>query len=155
MPALAVLLAVLGAACGGGSSSVTRREYIHRADAVCREAAKQVLRVSAPKGSSESEIGRAAARIVAAQRRALAELKALPEPSEPSGTVTKWIALVDQTLDQADASVRAQQRGDVTTALRANQHGAVLDGRADELARGYGMRVCVSAAAASAPTPGT
>ena len=127
---------------------MTRRAYIHRADAICRRAAKQVQRVTAPEGSSQAELGRAAAKIVAAQRQALEELKALPTPSEPSGTVTRWIALVDQTLDQADASAHAQERGDVTAAVRANQHGAVLDGRADELARGYGMRLCVSAAAA-------
>lgn len=140
-------LAVVPAACGGGKSTLTRAQYIRQADAICRKAAKQVQRVAAPEGSSEAELASAAAKIVAAQRAALDELEALSAPSEPAETVPKWIALVDQTLDQADASVRAQRKGDVAAAVRANTNGEVLDGRADELARGYGMHVCVSAAA--------
>lgn len=93
----------------------------------------------------------ASAAVVGIQRRALSRLRGLVAPTADRTTITEWLALVDQTLGQSDASVRAQRTGDVQAALRANTNGEALDRRADDLARGYGITDCVQAASALAP----
>jgi hypothetical protein len=62
--------------------------------------------------------------------------------------VTKWIALVDQTIDQAEVSAESQRKGNIARALTANVNGAAPDRRADDLARGYGLVPCVQATTA-------
>lgn len=89
-----------------------------------------------------------AANVVAVQRKALARLRALQPPKRDRSQITEWIALVDQTIDQADVSAEAQRNGDIARALTANINGAALDRRADELARNYGLDTCVQATTA-------
>jgi hypothetical protein len=54
---------------------------------------------------------------------------------------------VDQTIDQAEMSAKSQQDGDIPRAVTANVNGAALDARADQIARSFGLKTCVQAAA--------
>jgi hypothetical protein len=151
--ALAVAAAgtvVMGAACGGGSGDLTKAEYVRAANRVCREAAAQVRALKAPDPGDSVAVARAGARVVAIQRTALTELEQLRPPGADRARITEWTALVDQTLDQATAAVAALRSGDTAAAVTANQHGATLDERADEIARRYGIGACVAAASRTA-----
>jgi hypothetical protein len=88
----------------------------------------------------------AAAQVVAVQRQALARLRAIRPPKEDRNEVARWIALVDQTIDQAEVSAQSQRDGDIARALTANVNGAALDQRADELAEAFGLDSCTQAA---------
>jgi len=144
----AALLALL-AACGG-SSGLSKADYVKQADAVCRDGAKQIAALEVP--SDVTGLPAAAARVVAVQRATLDRLRAIHPPKADKAQIAKWIALVDQTLDQAEMSASSQRRGDLQRAVTANANGAALDGRADEIARGYGLRTCVQAATAPTTT---
>lgn len=98
---------------------------------------------------------KAAADLVAVQREALDRLRAIRPPKLDRSEIAKWIALVDQTIDQAELSAASQQDGDFQRATTANVNGAALDLRADELARAYGLRMCVHSATPSVTSPTT
>jgi len=135
-------------ACGGGDGSLTRAEYTREANHICRAAAAQVRTVKPPDPADPAAVARAGAHVVAIQRRALVRLRGLRPPDADEPQLVRWVALVDQTLDQADASVAAQRKDDAGAAITANQHGAMLDARADQIARRYGLTSCGAATAA-------
>lgn len=149
----AVLLMVALVACGGGGG-MTKAGYVKQANAICRDAAKQVAALRIPGRVDITDMPKAAANVVAVQRKAVDRLRAIKAPKPDRAELVRWIALVDQTIDQADVSAEAQKDGDIPRAITANANGAALDRRADEIARGYGLRMCVQAATAPA-TPTT
>lgn len=147
-------LLVLLAACGG-SSGLSKADYVRQANAVCRDGAKQIAALQIPDPDDVAGLPTAAARVVAVQRRTLDQLRAIHPPKGDKAEIAKWIALVDQTVDQAEVSASSQRDGDLKRAATANVNGAALDVRADELARGYGSRMCVQAATAPTTTTTT
>jgi hypothetical protein len=149
----AVLLTALLGACGGGGGT-TKADYVKQANAICRDAAKQVAALRIPARADITDMPKAAAKVVTVQRKAVDRLRAIKPPKHDRAVIVKWIALVDQTIDQADVSAAAQKDDDIPRAVTANANGTALDRRADEIARGYGLRMCVQAATAPA-TPTT
>jgi hypothetical protein len=126
---------------------MTKAAYVKQANLVCHDAATSVAALKLPDTGDVSTVPKAAKEIVAVQRKALEQLKAIRPPKEERPEITKWIALVDQTIDQAEMSARAQQDGDIQRAITANVNGAALDARADQLAKAFGLKTCVQAAA--------
>jgi hypothetical protein len=131
-------------ACGGGGGT-TRAEYVREANSVCRNAAKQVAALELPAGADVADVPAAAMAVVKVQRMALERIRAIDAPQPDEAEIAKWIALVDQTIDQAEVSAESQRDGDLTRAVTANVNGAALDHEADQLARRYGLRTCVLA----------
>jgi hypothetical protein len=149
----AAVAGLLLVACGGGGG-MTRADYVKEANSVCRKAARDVAAIDA-NGSDVEQLPKVAGEVVAVQRKALDQLKAIKVPKEDRTRITKWIALVDQTIDQAEVSAESQRSGDITRAMAANVNGAALDRRADELARAYGLGGCVRAATPPSSTTTT
>jgi hypothetical protein len=147
-------VALLVVACSGGGGT-TKADYVKQANAVCRDAAKQVAAVRIPGRADVASMPRVAADVVGVQRRALIHLKAIKPPKQDRARITRWIALVDQTIDQADLSAKAQKDGDIPRAIAANANGTALDHRADDIARAYGLRMCVQAASPPRTPPTT
>jgi uncharacterized lipoprotein len=140
------VVAVL-AACGG-SSGMTKADYVKQANRVCHDAATSVAALKLPDTNDVTTIPVAAKKIVVAQRSALERLKAIKPPKADRPAITKWIALIDQTIDQAEVSAQSQEDGDIQRAITANVNGAALDARADQIAKAFGLKTCVQAAAA-------
>lgn len=136
---------VLIAACGGGGET-TKAAYVQEANAICGDTARKLAAVEVPADDDVAGIPAAAAAVVAVQRQALEQLREIEAPKDDTIQIAKWIALVDQTIDQAEVSAESQRDGDITRAVVANVNGAALDERADEIARKYGLRRCVAAA---------
>jgi hypothetical protein len=95
------------------------------------------------------EFGRAASRVCAhangrhritAQRSALADLRDLEAPKAERSEVEKWLAVVDQMLDEAELAEASTDGGDSFTAAEASQRATELDGRAVTLAHRLGVR---------------
>ncbi|MBM3674299.1 MAG: hypothetical protein FJW88_04980 [Actinobacteria bacterium] len=132
--------------CGGdGDGTLTHAELRAQADRACRRAARAVQEVGAPDPSDLDAAAKASRRVVSIQRRALVTLRRLEPPTDDEARYARWIALVDQTLDQAEASVEAQAAGDLGVADQANENGRLLDARADEIASELGFSDCVGA----------
>lgn len=121
---------------------------MRKANAVCRDGAAKISLLRIPGRADVTSMPATAANVVAVQRKALARLRVLQPPKKDRSEITQWIALVDQTIDQADVSAEAQRHGDIARALTANINGAALDRRADDLARRYGLVTCVQATTA-------
>jgi hypothetical protein len=152
---LAGAIVVLALAACGGSSGLTKADYVHQANAVCLGAATQVAALHVPGRADVAAMPKAALDVVSVQRTALARLKAIRPPKHDRAEIAKWIALVDQTIGQAELSARAQRDGDISRAVTANVNGAALDRRADQLARAYGLTRCVQAATPPSTTTTT
>ena len=60
----------------------------------------------------------------------------------------QWLALVARTIDAADTSLGAQERGDLAAATDANTRGAATAIRADAVARELGLAACATTTAA-------
>jgi hypothetical protein len=136
------------AACGGGGGGPTKAEFVRKANAVCRADAAKISVLRIPGRADVASMPATAADVVAVQRKALARLRALQPPKQDRTEIAKWIALVDQTIDQAEVSAESQRDGNIPRALTANINGAALDRRADDLARSYGLVTCVQATTA-------
>ena len=151
---MALLLGAMPAACSGGSSGPTRVEFVRQANRVCRNAAAEVSKLRIPGRADVGSMPQAASEVVAVQRRYLARLRAIERPKEDRTQIAQWLALVDQTIDQAEVSAQSQSDGDIARAVTANLNGAALDRRADERARALGLEDCVQATSAP-PTTST
>ena len=142
-----VVVVALLAACGG-SSGMTKADYVKQANRVCHDAATAVAALKLSDTSDVTTIPKAAKKIVVAERAALKRLKAIRPPKEDRPEINKWVALIDQTIDQAELSAEFQQDGVIQRAVTANDNGAALDARADQIAKAFGLKTCVQAAAA-------
>jgi len=103
------------AACGGGSSRLSAPAYARAASSVCLRANRAVARVAVPPFSSRRDAAHAMALVVAIQRRTIDDLRDLRPPGDLSGTVQRWIALLDQAADELErtgAHLRAGRDGD-------------------------------------------
>jgi hypothetical protein len=125
---------------------------VREANSVCRNAAKQVAALELPAGADVADVPEAAMAVVKVQRAALERIRAIEVPAPDEAEIARWIALVDQTIDQAEVSAESQRDGDLNRAVAANVNGAALDHRADQLARRFGLRACVQAATAPTST---
>lgn len=149
----AVAAGLLLVVCGGGGG-LSKAGYVAQANAICRAAARNVAALDAG-GSDVEQLPQVVGEVVEVQRKALDKLRAIKAPNEDRTEIAKWIALVDQTIDQAEVSAQSQRAGDITRAMAANLNGAALDRRADQLARSYGVNRCVRAATPPSTTTTT
>jgi hypothetical protein len=149
---LALVLSVFGLACSGGDEGPTRAQYARQANRVCRNAAVKISTLRIPGRADVTNMPQAATEVVAVQREYLERLRAIEIPKDDRTGIVKWIALVDQTIDQAEVSARSQLDGDIPRAATANLNGAALDRRADDLAQAYGLNACIQS---TTPPPTT
>ncbi len=142
------LAAVSLAVAGCGSSAVTKKDYIARANAICSTAVRDVRNVTPPSttgGASLPELGRyleGVSPIVAAEAK---QLRAIPHPKADRALLARYLTAVGATASQyralADAA-RAHDRQAMNAATAA-----LLANPAAGLARRYGLADCAGAAA--------
>jgi len=125
------------AACGGGNERLAAPEYASEASTLCRRGNRAVARVeippfTGPHGASRAA-ARAMARIVVVQRDTIAELRDVRPPQQLTGTVQKWIALLDQGADELEAMSGHLRAGRTDEALDYGAKATTLLDRAREL----------------------
>jgi hypothetical protein len=146
----AVLLgALLGVLVGcGGNGALSISEYRTQVRAICRDTSRRTGKLHVPDANDAAALVRLGRRTVAIQRAALHSIRALDAPESRRARVDQWLGLVARTIDSADSSLRAQERGDLAAATSANTTGAAVAIRADAIARDLGVATCVTTAAA-------
>jgi hypothetical protein len=131
--------------CGGGNERLAAPEYVREASKLCRRGNRAVARVEisplAPHGASMAA-SRAVARIVVVQRDTIDELRHVRPPEELTGTVQKWIALLDQGADELDVMSVRLQTGHTDQALEYGAKATTLLDRARELVAPLRLTSC-------------
>jgi hypothetical protein len=145
----AALIAGLGtwcvslAACSGSTVGMSKADYVRRAGTICRTASDAVGKVKADASSPDS-VGGSIGKVVTIERAAARQLRALRPPTGHADALGRWLTLVDDSLDQLDASARAAAEGDAHSAGAANLHSKDLQQQADAVAQQYGVTACVT-----------
>lgn len=138
-----MLVVVVGSVSGcAGDGPLTEREYRRAVNGVCRSATLATAKLAPPDVTQPDRriaVGRRAVRI---QQDSLRQLQKLDAPTANERRVGRWMNLVGRTIEQAHASLRAQEQVDLAAAARANAEGAVLRVRAEVIARELGVDDC-------------
>jgi hypothetical protein len=121
------------AACGGGSGHLSALDYARAASRVCVRANRAVALVSVPSFSARHDAAHAMARVVSIQRRTIDDLRGLRPPGQLSGTVQRWIALLDQAADELDRTGAHLRAGRDGQAVEFGAKATTLLDRAREL----------------------
>jgi len=125
-------LIVALAACGGGSERLSAAGYAREAGKLCARANRAVGRVELPTVPDHSTAGRLE-RVVAIQRHAIDDLRALRPPTRLSSLVQRWIALLDQATDELERMRDQLRIGRTAEASAYGEKAATLSARAREL----------------------
>lgn len=136
--AIVAALALAGAGCGGGSSSLTKAEFTKQAEKICEDAkAREItaFTTSAAKSQQKKLSGEAASKFIVEGTlqpvEAMAdEIGELGTPSGDRGQVAKIIEAFESTADEA--------RQDPAAALKATG----VYRKADQVAARYGLTAC-------------
>lgn len=137
-------------------SSLTKAEYIKKADAICEEgatfigdaldealAAADALEMN---NTHDARLDLAETMdVFAAQLSATTrELRALAPPAEDPATVSKYLDALDSTIKSLEGFSSAVESNDVSRARELHDEGVSTSNTAKDLARGYGFKVCGS-----------
>lgn len=141
-----VLTAVVLAACicgaCGGDGPLSHHAHAREASELCRRESRVADGTDLPSLDRPEEAARAIERAVQRQRTVLADLRELAPPKVEEGAIERWLALIDQMLDEADLMVRQLRRGDHAAASDTAARVAALDARSAELARRNDIAAC-------------
>jgi hypothetical protein len=140
---LAVALLTSSVIVGCGSRTVTKRDYVARADAICASALRS-LRAAGPASSLSAYLG-SAVPILRSQDH---QLRALPAPSQSAAdraTLSRYLAALDADLRSYQALQSAAQAGNAEAATGAES--ALRVSPTTTLAARYGLRDCAAPSA--------
>ncbi len=141
----AVMLMLAG--CGG--SSPTKSDVIARGNAICASALRQVRATATPPGGAGSLAGLSdyLKQVVPIVRKEIANLRALPRPSQDGALLNRYIAAVTATKSDYDRLAAAAKNGDSTGTSQALA--ALQASPSAALAKRYGLTTCAGAAGTS------
>ena len=126
------LVMVVGG-CGGGSERLSAPAYAREVSALCRRANRAVARIEIPPLGSEQSAARTIAGVVVVQREAIDDLRDVRAPDSLAGTVQKWIALLDQGVDELELMSIRMRAGRTGEAADYGAKATTLLDRAREL----------------------
>lgn len=143
------------AACGGGDSgssggeTLTKAQYITRADRICKQLEEATRTYSEqvdalPAGADTTRIANILKSGLAKTRKGVERLKALKAPSEKRATLDAYFTSIDKAVVAYDGLVDAVSAKDEAKARRlARQIDPLFDDQR-RLARQYGFQQCRS-----------
>jgi hypothetical protein len=145
------LACAAGAAGCGGSSRLTKQQFITRADAICTNTQTQLAKLVFPTGNpstaSPAQLKQVASvldQALALQKQQIADLKKLKPPKDFAGSFSDSLDELSEGMEHATDAADAARNGDgaaVSTSLAAAQSKAT---EANERAKVYGLKVCGS-----------
>jgi hypothetical protein len=135
------LVMVMGG-CGGGSERLSAPEYAREVSTLCRRGNRAIARIEIPPLASERDAARAMTSVVVVQRDTIDDLRGVRPPEALTGTVQKWIALLDQGADELELMSIHLRAGRTGEALDFGVKTTVLLDRARELAAPLQVTAC-------------
>jgi hypothetical protein len=168
-----VSAAVLGASCGGSTfpsvegapssstttgpsssttaATLTKAEYVARANAVCATGNARSERIGDPGSDLKTEAEAVDAGAVIATDT-LRELRRLPVPDADAWSVETIYAHYDKLIKDAARVSAALRAGDLATAQRVEQDAQADESAADAAADAFGLTVCGSNSGSDVPS---
>jgi hypothetical protein len=147
------LLAVIAASlCGCGSSPVTRRDFVARANAICEATLRSVRNVPPPSttGSvSPSDLARYVRAVIPIIESELRQLRSLPRPPADREAIGRYLTALEGVVSHYRALGAAAGAGDRQG--MANALAALQASPAGDLAARYGLIACAGSSG-TAPT---
>jgi len=140
------VLASFAAACGSGDGRLSAGQFAHRATRACARANRQASELDIP-ALDEHGSARAITRVIAIERRAIAELHGLQPPQRLEARVDEWLATIDQLVVETEFLRESVEHGDRNVADAIAVRAARLSLRSQVLAARLGVRGCTM------PTP--
>ena len=130
------------AGCGGGGERLGAPAYAREASKLCRRGNLAVARIEIPPLTEHLDASRAMARIVVVQRGTIDELRGLRPSERLTGTVQKWIALLDQGADELEQMSARLRAGNTDEAVGYGAKATTLLDRARELVAPLRLSSC-------------
>lgn len=141
--ALAGVLTLLVAACGGGGDArLSEEEFQSQANAICAKYQKQLDALGTP--ASLDEIPELVDQALAILNKEVDEIDALNPPQELQSDVDKLLAATDRTRAAADDLSAAATSGDQAAVQQALDEGNAATKEADDLASSLGLDECAN-----------
>ena len=138
---LVVLSALLAAAaCGGGSGTLTKAEFIEQADKLCAAANDELDALPEPK--SPEELRTVLEKGVSRTRKLLSDLRALNEPEADEQALEEIYSLVERSIAKLDEADAALASGNVAAVDGIVQAGQGLLDQANAASKTYGLKDC-------------
>ena len=139
--ALAGVLVLLSAGCGGGDGErLSKEEFQTQANAICAKYQKQIDAIGAP--SSLDEVPDLISQILPILNKEIDEISALDPPEELQSDFDKMLAATDRTKAAADDLSEAAKAGDQAGVQQALEEGNAASKEADDLAANLGLQDC-------------
>jgi len=143
---LAIAAALMIAACGTARTraGVTKAQFAAQADAVCRGAHAKLAYITerAAKLGRPSSTPGVMRKEVAVARAATAQLESLPEPPGEDATIARWLTARTVAATVASDAAEAPSGEDVAAVRDVFAELEAARGRAQRLARDYGLEAC-------------
>ena len=140
-----IALALLLAACGGGSSRLSRGELVARAGKICTDQARTIAEIPRGPATAENAAGYLGA-VLSVVERGVKQFHALKPPRELESTYTRFLAELDRNADilrtlraAAAARTRKQYEAGLSDLHRSRR-------RIDSLERRLGFTGCAGGA---------
>jgi hypothetical protein len=130
------------AGCGGGSERLAAPTHAREASNLCRRGNRAVAQVEIPPLTEHHDASRAMARIVVVQRATIDDLRNLRPSERLTGTVQKWIALLDQGADELELMSVRLRAGHTDEAVEYGAKATTLLDRARELVAPLRLTSC-------------
>ena len=139
-----VLLSFVSAGCmGGDDESVSREDYIAKADGVCGDYQVRLSRIPRPVTADPAELGIYLERALPIAREQHEELSDLPRPEgDERDQIDQMLALLEQELDFNEAAQKAASEGNRTALDSQLQQGGAVSAQAGQLAEQLGFVLC-------------
>jgi hypothetical protein len=143
------LVALVAAGCGGGSDTIPNKEYVKRVKDRCtaykheRDQAQKEIKGN-PLASPE-KLKAAAPAIVTVNdtlRKAVSDLKVIPDPKKGANRVQSTFAAVDEGMAALTAADAAAREGDLRGIKRAFKEVNAAFARANKIGRELGFGTC-------------
>ena len=133
-----VALAVLAAGCG--DQTLSRSEFVSKADAICSKYDKRLEALPEPK--SIDDVGALADKAIPIVEDGIGELDDLDPPEELKGRVDRWLDLNKSELENFKRLRDAARKGDATRTQSLATQISATEKQADAAAREIGLKEC-------------
>lgn len=137
---LSVALAAVVVAGCGGSSTLSRADFVKQANAVCKRVNTKIT--SAGQATSAADVVRIGPAVVAAERKGLVDLRKLKPPKSLQADWTKILADLNLLTDNANKLVTAARKNDSAGAQQAANDSTQRQAEIDKLAGRDGLTNC-------------
>lgn len=129
-----------GASGGGGSSALTKADFIKQADSICQEANSAIASLS---GGANIDATTQASQELEITRSEQQSLESLTAPSQDSSTLKDFLAAIKNEVDALTSLSSAVASGGDTSAADSELAGAKSN--AQSAATSYGFQDCANA----------